>query len=210
MKCNVGASALQTPAVSGMKYPGPSDFQHWRRPRFTANLVANDIVSVATQDITTVQVHCIVNGISHPRGSSGLDAAVHNAAGPGLQEACEALGECQVAEVQMTDAFDLPCSKIIHTLSPAWNAEDLDSSRERLRIVYRRCLELGLEKRVRTIAFPAISTGSKGFPSTRAAVVALEEVRQFLEEPDHLLQFDKIVFCNLHQADVDAYRISLR
>ncbi|GES65027.1 LRP16 family protein [Aspergillus terreus] len=179
-------------------------WMHWPRPKYPANQVANDIISLAHTDITTLDVDCIVTGISEPRGQGGLDGAVHAAAGSRLLDACNDLGKCWVGEVQVTDAYNLPCKKVIHTVSPPY-ADGSADSKWLLRACYRRCLEIAIEGGMRTIAFPALSTGSKGFKSYEAATAALEEVRLFLEEPGHLLRFDKIIFCNVHQQDMEVY-----
>ncbi|KAL5360572.1 hypothetical protein BJX96DRAFT_175428 [Aspergillus floccosus] len=179
-------------------------WMHWPKPKYRANQVANDIISLAHADITTLEVDCIVTGISEPRGQGGLDGAVHAAAGPRLLHACNDLGKCYVGEVQVTDPYNLPCKKVIHTVSPSYAAGS-DDSKWLLRACYRRCLEIAVEGGMRTIAFPALSTGSKGFKGHEAATAALEEVRLFLDEPGHLLRFDKIIFCNIHRQDMEVY-----
>ena len=102
-----------------------------------------------------------------------MDGAIHEAAGPELLVECRKLGGCLTGEVKITSAYALPARYIIHTAGPVWqggrNGEDAI-----LTACYRRSLELALEEEIRSVAFPAISTGAYGFPPELAARVAVQ------------------------------------
>jgi O-acetyl-ADP-ribose deacetylase (regulator of RNase III) len=130
-------------------------------------------------DITREQVEAIVNAANPSlRGGGGVDGAIHRAAGPRLAEAGAALAPCEPGNAKATPAFDLdpPVRHVIHTVGPVWHGGG-HGEPGILESCYRRCLEVATSLRVKSIAFPAISTGVYGYPPAPAADVAVHTLR---------------------------------
>jgi len=122
------------------------------------------MLEVVTGDITHLAVDAIVNAAnSSLLGGGGVDGAIHRAAGPELLVACRELGGCPTGEARITPGFNLPARWVIHTVGPVWHGG--------------KALDLARENGVRSIAFPAISTGVYGFPKQRAAAIAIDVLR---------------------------------
>ena len=134
--------------------------------------------TVVRGDITQRKVDAIVNAAnSSPLGGGGVDGAIHTAAGPALVEACRKLGGCKTGDAKATPGFDLAATWVFHAVGPVWNG---GQQREPMLLAscYRRCFELAREHEVKTIAFPAISTGIYEFPKNPAAKIAVRECRE--------------------------------
>jgi len=142
-------------------------------------------------DITTLMVDAIVNA-AHVGlvGGGGVDGLIHLRAGEQLLEECQALGNCEIGEAKITQGYNLPAKKIIHTVGPTTCDPEL------LQKAYLSSLKLASSQSVHSIAFPCISTGGHGFPAVEACHVALKTVRQWLMSLEaQLSQLDRIVFC---------------
>jgi O-acetyl-ADP-ribose deacetylase (regulator of RNase III) len=137
-------------------------------------------IDVVQGDITRQAVDAVVNAAnSSLLGGGGVDGAIHRAAGPRLLEACRGLGGCPTGEARITPGFDLPARWVIHAVGPVWRGGDQDEE-ELLARCYRASLALADAHTLRTIAFPAISTGAYGFPLAPAARIALGTVAAHL------------------------------
>ncbi|MFD3487229.1 O-acetyl-ADP-ribose deacetylase [Streptomyces sp. NPDC058665] len=137
------------------------------------------VIEVVQGDITRQDTEAIVNAANESlRGGGGVDGAIHRAAGPRLAEAGAALAPCARGDAKATPGFDLPppIRHVIHTVGPVWKGGDRGEA-EVLASCYRRCLEVADELGVRSVAFPAISTGIFGFPQDRAARIAVTTLR---------------------------------
>jgi O-acetyl-ADP-ribose deacetylase (regulator of RNase III) len=119
-----------------------------------------------------------------------VDGAIHRTAGPELLEYNKKLGGCKTGEAKITPGFYLPAKYIIHTVGPVWNGGK-NNEDELLANCYRNSLKLAAENELKTIAFPAISTGVYRFPLERAAKIAIEEVEKFLNQNKTM---EKVIF----------------
>jgi O-acetyl-ADP-ribose deacetylase len=163
-------------------------------------------IALATGDITKLAVDAIVNAAnSSLLGGGGVDGAIHRAAGPGLLAECRQLRGCPTGEARLTAGHRLPARFVIHTVGPVWRGGSADED-DLLARCYRSSLALAAAHGIRSIAFPAISTGVYGFPRPRACAIAIHESHRFLATDD-LLQ--KVIFVSF-DAETDAlYRREL-
>lgn len=139
-------------------------------------------IEVVQGDITRQKVDAIVNAANESLlGGGGVDGAIHRAAGPQLLEECRTLGGCPTGQCKITQGYRLPAQWVIHTVGPIWRGGTHQED-ELLASCYRNCLETAVKGKIKTIAFPSISTGAYGFPVERAARIASAEIAQFLEK----------------------------
>jgi O-acetyl-ADP-ribose deacetylase (regulator of RNase III) len=132
-------------------------------------------------DITQLQVDAIVNAANTSLlGGGGVDGAIHRAAGPELYDACSKLNGCATGDAKATPGFRLPSKWVFHAVGPVWQGGEHGEDKL-LANCYRRSLEFAHEHQVRSIAFPAISTGVYHFPQERAARIAVDTVRKHVE-----------------------------
>ena len=160
-------------------------------------------VEIVQGDITTLAVDTIVNAANNSLlGGGGVDGAIHRAAGPRLLEECRTLGGCATGEAKITHGYDLPAQWVIHTVGPVWQGGDHGED-GLLAACYANSLRLAVERDLKSVAFPAISTGVYGFPLERAAAVSLAAVKEFLSEDATLEK--TLMVCHSE----DAYRCFL-
>ncbi|ELQ36470.1 MACRO domain-containing protein 1 [Pyricularia oryzae Y34] len=165
----------------------------------------NDRIALYHGDITKLMVDAIVNAANETLlGGGGVDGSIHRAAGGGLLRECRTLDGCDTGDAKVTDAYDLPCKKVIHAVGPVYNERHREECEMLLSSCYTRSLELAVENGCRSIAFPAISTGIYGYPSRRAANAAITAVRKFLES-DQGDKISLVVFCCFLQKDMEIY-----
>ena len=163
-------------------------------------------LDVVDGDITRLHVDAVVNAANESLlGGGGVDGAIHAAAGPDLLEACRRIGGCPTGEVRLTQGFRLPARHIMHTVGPVWQGGEAGEP-ELLGLCYRRCMELAVSRRFRSIAFPAISTGVYGYPLRKAAQVAVGTVLDF-RKVKHAPA--RITFCCFGQEATDVYSLTL-
>ena len=157
-------------------------------------------IQILEGDITRLDVDAIVNAAnSSLLGGGGVDGAIHRAAGPELLAACRPLGGCPTGEARVTPGFKLNALWVIHTVGPVWHGGSQHEP-ELLRACYENSFALALENSVKSIAFPAISTGVYSFPKEAAAEIALESMQAASDD------FEKIVACCFSMDDAAIYR----
>ena len=158
-------------------------------------------ITVFNGDITQQKVDAIVNAANQSLlGGGGVDGAIHRAAGPKLLEECRQLGGCDTGDAKITGGYNLPARWVIHTVGPVWGGGSRGEA-ELLAGCYRSCLALAEEYSIRTIAFPAISTGIYGYPVDQATRVAVSEVAGFLAQHKSIEQVTFVCFNHpAHQA----------
>ena len=152
-------------------------------------------------------VQAIVNAANTSLlGGGGVDGAIHRAAGPELLAECRMLNGCKTGQAKITKAYNLPCEYVIHTPGPVWNGGRLHEA-ELLASCYKSCLEIALQKGIRSIAFPSISTGIYSYPLEEASEIAVRTVKEFVKE--HPGSFDVIKWVLFDERTLQAYEDKL-
>ncbi|KAI1851515.1 hypothetical protein JX265_012403 [Neoarthrinium moseri] len=169
----------------------------------------NDRIGLIKGDITTLAIDAIVNAANNSLlGGGGVDGAIHRAAGRGLIEECRTLNGCDTGDSKITNAYNLPSKKVIHTVGPIFDAIRPEKSEAKLKSCYKTSLELAARNGIKTIAFSAISTGIYGYPSLDASVAACETVKEFLDG-ENGSKMEKVVFVTFEEKDVRSYNMTL-
>ncbi|MGW8160977.1 MAG: O-acetyl-ADP-ribose deacetylase [Desulfobulbales bacterium] len=164
-------------------------------------------IELVDADITTLEVDAIVNAANNSLlGGGGVDGAIHRAAGPGLLEECRRLNGCDTGDAKITGGHNLPAHYVIHTVGPVWRSGTAGEE-ELLTSCYVQCYRIAREYNLRTVAFPAISTGVYGFPKTKAALIAVRQTRNGLAANDKL---QKVYFVCFNRDTRKAYEEALR
>jgi len=160
---------------------------------------------VIVADITGEEVDAIVNAANTSLlGGGGVDGAIHRAAGPELLEFCRTLGGCATGEAKITPGFRLPARHVIHAVGPVWRGGG-EGEPELLASCYRRSIGLAVEHGLKSIAFPAISTGVYGYPAEAAAKVAVSTVAGH----PRLAEIELVVFCAFDERTAELHAEAL-
>ena len=169
----------------------------------------NQMLRAIRGDITKISdVEAIVNAANTSLlGGGGVDGAIHRAAGPGLLEECRKFHGCDTGEARLTGAYNLPCKYVIHTPGPVWCGGNRREP-ELLANCYRNSLQTAVDHKIRSVAFPSISTGIYSYPVDQAAQIAVSTVRRFIE--DHPGRLDLVEWVLFDQRTYDAYENALR
>lgn len=155
-------------------------------------------------DITTLAVDTIVNAANNSLlGGGGVDGAIHRAAGVGLLAECRKLGGCDTADAKVTDAYNLPCRYVIHTVGPVWQGGGQNEA-QLLARCYERSLELADELQLESIAFPAISCGAYAFPLSAACEIAVKTVKAYFSS--HHSSIARVVFTTMNHQLTSMYK----
>jgi O-acetyl-ADP-ribose deacetylase (regulator of RNase III) len=149
-------------------------------------------LQVIVADITALDVDAIVNAANPTLlGGGGVDGAIHRAAGPELRQECRTLGGCHTGEAKITRGYRLKAGHVVHTVGPVWRGGGAGED-GLLAACYANALALAKAHGLRSLAFPAISTGVYGFPPERAARIAVTTLGDALAGDNH---FDKVLLC---------------
>lgn len=172
--------------------------------------INENVIEILQGDITKQTTDAIVNAANRTLlGGGGVDGAIHRAAGPQLLEACKEVREInlkgsylQTGEVVLTKGFDLPARYVIHTVGPIWEPQHEALQRVELANCYWNALKLAQQYELTSVSFPAISTGIYNYPQKKAAIIALNTIRTYLE--NHT--FGKVVITLFSETDLEVYR----
>lgn len=167
------------------------------------------IIQTVQGDITKVtDLEAIVNAANTSLlGGGGVDGAIHRAAGPQLLAECRTLHGCKTGEAKITNAYNLPCSHVIHTVGPVWRGGG-NGEEQLLENAYRNSLKATAANGIRTIAFPSISTGVYRYPVEQAAFVAVRTVLEFCQENQD--KIDIVRFVLFDSKTLAAYDLAVK
>ncbi len=157
-------------------------------------------------DITKIKADAIVNAANTTLlGGGGVDGAIHRSAGKQLLEECKTLGGCKTGQSKITKGYNLPAKYVIHTVGPVYNNEKYNEAKL-LESCYITSLELMIKYKLKTIAFPSISTGAYRYPIQQACKIAINTVCSFIKNHNEI---DKVYFVCFSQKDFDVYKNQL-
>lgn len=161
--------------------------------------IGNGKIELLEGDITEQDTDAIVNAANRSLlGGGGVDGAIHRAAGPQLLAECRTLGGCETGDAKITKGYNLKAKHVIHTVGPVYPAGG--KAPVLLASCYRRSLEVASENKLKSVAFPAISTGVYGYPMEEAAPIALKTVMDYLKSHSDIQLVRFVLFGQ------DAYR----
>jgi O-acetyl-ADP-ribose deacetylase (regulator of RNase III) len=160
-------------------------------------------IELVRGDITKLKADAIVNAANTSLlGGGGVDGAIHRAAGPELLAECRTLNGCRTGEAKATKGYKLPARYVIHTAGPIWRGGN-NNEENMLVSSYRKSLELAESLKLKSIAFPNISTGIYGFPKEKAAKIAVSGVRLFLQQAKNI---EKVIFVCFDEENYELYQ----
>ena len=158
-------------------------------------------------DITAEETEAIVNAAnSRLAGGGGVDGAIHRAGGPAIMEECRKIGGCPTGEAVVTTGGKLKAQYVIHTVGPIYRGGTANEA-ALLASAYRESMKRAVEKGVKSLSFPSLSTGAYGYPLKEAASVALSTVKEFMEQNPSL---EKVRFVLFGNDAYDAYCDALK
>lgn len=170
--------------------------------------VGNAVLQLVKGDITDMDTDAIVNAAnSSLLGGGGVDGAIHRKGGPKILEECRLIRKTQwpdglpTGKAVITSGGNLKAKYVIHTVGPVWLG-GLHVESELLKQAYRNCLKLAVANKIRSIAFPSISTGAYGYPIQEASRIAISTINKFLRDEDKI---EKVVFVLFSSHDFEIY-----
>lgn len=172
-------------------------------------LIGQTKIRLVQGDITAQDVDAVVNAANSTLlGGGGVDGAIHRAGGPSILEECKAIveeiGSLETGRAVVTTAGNLPAKRVIHTVGPIFQ-DGYHGENTALEFAYQRSLEVAKAEELRTIAFPAISTGAYRFPVDESALIALSTFVRFSQEnPDALDEIRMVLFSDEDYATFEA------
>lgn len=168
-----------------------------------------DRVEIIKGDITKLDVDAIVNAANTSLlGGGGVDGAIHRVAGRELLEECRTLGGCMTGDAKITKGYNLPARYVIHTVGPIWHGGDRNEEKL-LKNCYRRSIELAVENNLKSMAFPAISTGVYGYPPEKAAKVVSDVLCETLNKYDKN-RVEKIILVCFDDLTYNLYKMYIK
>lgn len=154
----------------------------------------NSTIKLVKGDITEQKVDAIVNAANSTLlGGGGVDGAIHKAGGPKILEQCKSIGGCPTGEARITTAGEMPSKYVIHAVGPIYK-EGKDREDEFLYNAYFNSLKIAKEYKLKSIAFPSISTGAYGYPIEKASDIAIEAVLDFIKDRDYDMEITFVLF----------------
>lgn len=156
-------------------------------------------------DITKLEVEGIVNAANQTLlGGGGVDGAIHRAAGKELLEECKGLGGCQTGMAKITKGYSLKAKYVIHTVGPVWKG-GRSGEPSLLKQCYVSVLNLAYQQNLKSLAFPAISTGIYGYPKKEATYLAVDTVFDYLINHNYQI-LERVVFCCFDEETLELYQ----
>jgi O-acetyl-ADP-ribose deacetylase (regulator of RNase III) len=153
-----------------------------------------DKIRLVKGDITKLKVDAIVNAANTSLlDGSGVNGAIHAAAGPELLAECQLIGDCAPGQAKITKGYRLPAKYVIHAVGPIWRG-GAKSEAKLLADCYSSAMKLALKHHIKTIAFPAISCGIYGYPVKQASAIAVKEISHFMEMHPEIESVDFVCF----------------
>lgn len=153
-------------------------------------------VEIVLGDITKLKVDAIVNAANSTLlGGGGVDGAIHRASGPDLLEECRTLNGCPTGQAKITEAYNLPSISVIHTVGPVWQGGK-NNEEEMLKNCYFNSLKIASQNRMKSVAFPAISTGVYRFPVELATYIAVKTCIEFIDKSEYPQKVLFVCFSN--------------
>lgn len=151
-------------------------------------------LNIIQGDITKMEVDAVVNAANNTLlGGGGVDGAIHRAGGPTILEQCKKIGGCPTGEARITTAGNMPSKYVIHTVGPVYK-DGREGEAKLLYNAYYNSMKLAKEYNLKTIAFPAISTGVYNYPKLEAAQIATKAVMDFIDKEDYIEEVYFVLF----------------